>query len=59
MATKKDSAARSVASGRFVEIKGTARAKSTAIATLRESRSAEIASALKQASRKTGLFSKK
>ncbi len=50
---------RSAASERFMAIKGSAKASSSAMATLRASRIAEIASALKQANRKTGLFTKK
>ena len=49
---------RSAASGRFTEIRGSAKASSS-VATLRASRTAKIASALEQANRKTGLFTKK
>ena len=50
---------RSATSGRFTQLQGAAKASSSAVATLRASRTAEIASALKQANRKTGLFTKK
>lgn len=51
--------ARSAPSGRFTALQGTAKTSSSAVATLRATRTAEIASALKQANRKTGLFTKK
>lgn len=50
---------RSASSGRLTPLQGTAKASSLAVATLRAHRTAEIASALKQANQKTGLFTKK
>ncbi len=58
-ASKKEGTARP-ASGRYVKIEGVSgRAATGAVETLRAARTAKIASALKQANRKTGLFSVK
>lgn len=50
---------KTVASGRSGSLSGSARASSSAVAALRASRAAKVASALKSANRQTGLFTKK
>lgn len=57
-ASKKEGTARSAASGRYVTVKATS-GRGGAVETLRAARTARIASALKQADRKTDLFSPK
>lgn len=57
-ASKKGGTTRSAASGRYVTVKASS-GRSAAVETMRAVRTAKIASALKQADRKTGLFSPK
>lgn len=60
MATPKSSGnTTKTTSGRAIALSASARASSAAVATLRASRAAKVASALKTANRQTGLFTKK
>lgn len=58
-APEKDAVSTSGPTGRTASLSGSVRAVSSAVATLRATRAAKVASALSQANRKTGLFTKK
>ena len=58
MAASKKEGTAQPASGRYVTVKATS-GRGGAVETLRAARTAKIASALKQAERRTGLFSSK
>ncbi len=57
-APKKEGTVRAATTGRYVTVK-TSSGRSGAVETLRAARTAKIASALKQAEHRTGLFSPK